>query len=234
VCIMISVIIPALNEEIYIAKCLKSLKKQSYSKPYEIIVMDNGSTDRTREIAKKHCDRLFVEPDLELYELRNEGIKRARGDIIAQTDADCIVSKNWLKEAEKELKDSVLVTGPLMPIDNSKYYNLLLWIFNSSLRISMNMFQFSHASAGNCAFYKDLALSIGGFKDSFPSDGKFGVEMRKLGKLSFVPSMVVRTSMRRYKNQSFSKTLQELVISHLKLRWGEEQDFERSFYWTEN
>ncbi|KXB08052.1 hypothetical protein AKJ56_01935 [candidate division MSBL1 archaeon SCGC-AAA382N08] len=229
---MISVVIPALNEEDYIGNCLKSLIEQEYSKKYEIIVMDNGSEDRTREIAKKYCDRLFVEPDLELYELRNEGIRRAQGKIVAQTDADCIAPKNWLKEVERGLENSVLATGPVGPIEDSNLYGVLLNLFNNFLRVSMNLFNFSHASAGNCAFYRDLAISIGGFKDSFPSDGKFGVEMRGLGKLYFNPDMKVKTSMRRYKNESFSKTLYELAISHIKLRWGEEQEFEKSFYWS--
>lgn len=230
---MISIVIPALNEEEYIGDCLKSLTNQKYSKNYEIIVMDNGSEDKTRKIAKEYCDKLFVDPDLELYQLRNKGIKEAEGDIIAQTDADCIVSKNWLKEAENGLKDSVLVTGPIMPLEDTVTYEILLWLFNTFLRVSMNVFKFSHTSAGNCAFYRDPALSIGGFKDSFPSDGKFGVEMRNCGKLSYNPNMEVHTSMRRYKNQSFSKTIYELAISHLKLRWGEEQAFEKSFYWNE-
>ncbi len=231
---MISVVIPALNEEENIGDCLWSLKNQNYSKDYEIIVMDNGSEDNTKEIAEKHCDKLFVEPDLSLPELRNEGIRRAKGEIIAQTDSDCLVDKNWLKEAEKSLKTNILVTGPVIPLENTKLYEVLLYLYNTWLRISMNVFTFSHASAGNVAFYRDAALSVGGFKDSFPSDGKFGIDMRKQGRIYFDPKMLVFASMRRFREDSFSKTVWELLLSHVRLRYGEEKDFDKSYYWREN
>lgn len=231
---MISVVIPALNEQELIGECLRSLKNQDYSKEYEIIVMDNGSEDRTPEIAENYCDKLFIEPDLSLYELRNKGILKAEGEIVAQTDADCIASENWLKEIEKGLKNSILVTGPVLPYEDSGFYRVFLFLYNSLLRVSMNVFYFSHASAGNCAFYKEAALEVGGFKDSFPSDGKFGVDMRKVGGLFFNPDMLVFTSIRRFRNDSFSKSVWELLISHLKLRWGGEKEFEKSYYWSEN
>lgn len=231
---MISVVIPALNEEKYIGGCLWSIRNQNYSKDYEIVVMDNGSDDRTQEIAEKYCDKLFVEPDLSLPELRNKGIKLAEGEIIAQTDADCLADKNWLKEVEKSLKNNVLVTGPVTPMKNTKLYEIFLYLYNTWLKVSMNTFNFSHASAGNCAFYRDAALSIGGFKDSFPSDGKFGLDIRKKGPLYFNPDMLIFTSMRRFRNDSFSKTIWELIISHIKLRWGQEREFEKSYYWRES
>lgn len=231
---MISIVVPALNEEEFIEDCLQSLKNQDYSKEYEIIVMDNGSEDRTPEIAEEYCDKLFIESDLSLYELRNKGIREADGEIIVQTDADCIAPRNWLKESEKGLENSILVTGPILPSEDSEFYRIFLLLYNTLLRLSMNVFHFSHASAGNCAFYKEAALDVGGFRDSFPSDGKFGVDMRMLGELYFNPDMLIFTSIRRFRNTSFSKTVWELLSSHLKLRWGEERDFEKSYYWREN
>lgn len=229
---MISVIVPALNEEEYIGDCLWSIENQDYSKEYEIIVMDNGSEDKTREIAKEYCDKLLVKPDLGLPELRNEGIREAEGEIIAQTDADCLVDKNWLKEAEESLEENVLVTGRIVPLENTKLYEVFLYLYNTWLRVSMNAFGFSHASGGNCAFYRDAALAMGGFKDSFPSDGKFGVDMQ--GSLYYDPDMLVFTSMRRYLNDSFSRTVWELLLSHIRLRYLDEKDFDKSYYWRGN
>ncbi|MFP4046119.1 MAG: glycosyltransferase, partial [Candidatus Aenigmatarchaeota archaeon] len=74
---MISVVIPALNEEKFIGQCLRSIKKQDYSGEYEIIVMDNGSEDRTVQIAEKYADKIFSFPSLNLPELRNKGIRRS-------------------------------------------------------------------------------------------------------------------------------------------------------------
>jgi len=231
---MISIVIPALNEEEFLEDCIWSIKNQNYSGEYEIIIMDNGSDDRTQEIAKEHADKLYVEPDMSLPELRNAGIKRAEGEIIASTDADCLMDENWLKEAEKSLKNgNVLVTGPITSIKNKELFQVLLYLYNIWLQISMNSLGFSHASAGNCAFYRKEALEIGGFKHFFPSDGKFGLDMSKKGSLRFNPDMLVFASMRRYEKDPIVNTSWELVLSHIRLRYGKKKEFHKSYYWRE-
>ncbi len=229
---MISIVIPALNEEEFLEDCIWSIRNQNYSGEYEIIVMDNGSDDRTQEIAREHADKLYIEPEMSLPELRNEGIRKSEGEIIASTDADCLMDENWLKEAEKSLKNgNVLVTGPITSIKDTELFQVLLYLYNIWLQISMNSLGFSHASAGNCAFYKKEALEIGGFKHFFPSDGKFGVDMRKRGNLRFNPDMLVFTSMRRYRKDPIVNTSWELVLSHIRLRYGEKKEFHKSYYW---
>ena len=88
---MISVIIPALNEEKYLPDCLKSLRNQDYSGPYEIIIADNGSADNTVRIAHDFNARVVPCPEKKsVFYARQIGADAAQGDIIAQADADTL------------------------------------------------------------------------------------------------------------------------------------------------
>ena len=93
----ISVVIPAHNEEKYIEKCLLSLENQSIPrKDYEIIVVNDSSTDKTKSVAKKYADRVIDVHARIVGKARDVGFKKASGWIIASTDADTIVPRNWL------------------------------------------------------------------------------------------------------------------------------------------
>lgn len=99
----ISVVVPAYNEEKYIGRCLEALEKQSV-KPDEIIVVDNNSTDKTVEIAKKFKNVTLLTQKLPgTINARNLGFDSAKYEIIARTDADSIVDKNWILEIKKYL-----------------------------------------------------------------------------------------------------------------------------------
>jgi glycosyltransferase involved in cell wall biosynthesis len=92
---LISVIIPAFNEEKFLGNCLFSLKNQDFN-DFEIIVVDNNSRDKTSKIAKKFGVKLVSEKNQGAALARNRGAKEAKGEILAFTDADTILPKNWL------------------------------------------------------------------------------------------------------------------------------------------
>ncbi len=95
----VSVIIPALNEEKTIGDCLVSLFKMDYPpERWEILVVDNGSTDRTAEIVKSFPVRYLREERPGPSAARNKGIEASKGEILAFTDADCVVTAGWLQE----------------------------------------------------------------------------------------------------------------------------------------
>ncbi len=103
----VSVIIPVYNAEKTLRQCLNSVLDQNYNN-YEVIVVDNNSTDKTKEIIKKFCNRnkkikYVFEKKRGRGAARNAGIKKAKGVIIAMTDSDCIVSKNWIRELIKPI-----------------------------------------------------------------------------------------------------------------------------------
>ena len=94
----ISVIVPFYNVQEYLAHCIDCLLSQNYPKDqYEIILVDNNSTDDSVAIAKKYSGiRLLFESKQGSYAARNRGIKEAKGEIIAFVDSDCSPKSNWL------------------------------------------------------------------------------------------------------------------------------------------
>ena len=104
--ILISVIIPVWNDKDKICKCIQALESQSLSRAsYEIIAVDNGSTDGTYEyLESKNTIRLAQEKQPGSYAARNKGINLAKGKFLAFTDSDCIPSFNWLEELVKTIE----------------------------------------------------------------------------------------------------------------------------------
>ena len=108
-----SIIIPAKNEEANIGRCLDSISQVDWdSSQYEVIVVDNGSIDKTVEIAIEKGATVYSKPGLTISGLRNYGSLMASGKILAFLDADCAVSKQWLEAASRYLaNDSVAAFG---------------------------------------------------------------------------------------------------------------------------
>lgn len=132
---MISVIIPARNEEENIGRLLTSIQKQSYpSQLYEVIVVDDHSTDKTSDIARGFPFVKLMRLELEninSYKKKaiETGIAAATGELIVTTDSDCIVPVHWLKTiaAFKEEKKAAFIAAPVM----LEYKNSFLQIFQS-------------------------------------------------------------------------------------------------------
>jgi len=103
----VSVLIPAYNEEHSIGRCLESMILQSYpSERFEVIVMDNGSVDKTREIASRFGVRVLDAAGLRIGGVRNLGAKESKGDVLAFIDADCVAPSDWLYNGVKTLLGS--------------------------------------------------------------------------------------------------------------------------------
>lgn len=112
----ISVVIPAYNEEKSISSCLNSLLKQT-TRPYEIIVVDNNSTDATAEIVKKYKDvKIVFEKKQGIIPARNTGFDNVKGEIIARCDADTILPNNWIENIDKVFTKNDSIVAVSMPI----------------------------------------------------------------------------------------------------------------------
>lgn len=111
---LVSIIIPAYNEESDIKDVLESIKKQNYPKEnIETIVIDDKSTDRTAEIARNYDVKVIKGQHKGVGAARNLGIKKSKGEIILFVDADQVLDKNYVKEITKPFKDKNVggVTG---------------------------------------------------------------------------------------------------------------------------
>ena len=113
----VSIIIPALNEERVIGRCLQALAALEYPKDsFEVILVDNGSTDRTIEIARSFTPALKLaihqRPGARISAMRNFAASKASGEIFAFLDADCVAPPHWLKTAAPLLaREGVGVLG---------------------------------------------------------------------------------------------------------------------------
>jgi len=110
---MIFVIIPAYNAEKLISSCLDALNDQTISRSeYEILVVDDGSTDKTAQIVRNFKGvRLIRQENQGPAVARNNGAKNAYGDIILFTDSDCIPEKNWIEEMIRPFKNDPEIVG---------------------------------------------------------------------------------------------------------------------------
>lgn len=112
----ISVVVPVLNREKTIGRCVESLLAMDYP-DFEVIVIDNGSTDRTRDIISRTHVTMIVEDEGGAYAARNAGIRASRSEIVAFTDSDCTVNQDWLARIAQHYKDETVggVGGHLVP-----------------------------------------------------------------------------------------------------------------------
>lgn len=131
----ISIIIPAKNEEKLIHKCITSLHQLDYPKDkMEIIIVDGLSTDNTRGVASEMGATVINNPKQTVSPGRNIGFIHAKGDLIAFTDADCIVNPNWLSNCIKYFENDSSVAcagGPnLTPSDESDFGKAVGFVFD--------------------------------------------------------------------------------------------------------
>jgi cellulose synthase/poly-beta-1,6-N-acetylglucosamine synthase-like glycosyltransferase len=96
---LVSVVVPVLNGQETIGDCLNSVLRTDYpAERREVLVVDNGSRDRTAEIVKRFPVRYVLEERRGVSHARNRGLAESRGELVAFTDADCVVSTRWLAE----------------------------------------------------------------------------------------------------------------------------------------
>ena len=160
----VSIIIPALNSEKTLDACLNAIWSMDYPKDrLEVILVDNGSTDGTVKIAKKHNIRIFIKPKVNISVLRNFGAKMARGEIYAFVDSDCLVQRDWLKSAIQILNNSsVGATGCGYEIPpNASWIEKSWFVLREASRKKVNFIP-----AGNLIIRRKVFEQVGGFNEN--------------------------------------------------------------------
>lgn len=199
----VSVVIPAYNEEKYINESLQSLKEQSIPQDkFEVIVVDNNSTDDTAKIAEEFGARVVGCQTQGVSAARATGSSAAYGDIIAGTDADTVVASDWLEKILAYFSENdhlVGLTGPT-------YLHGTNIVLSKAAYISFDIFQrFNFLisrptfSGFNFAVRKDAYETIGGFDASLESaeDIDLSLKLNKIGKTAYFSDVIVHTSARR-------------------------------------
>ena len=210
---MISVIIPTFNEEENIAQCLVSLSHQTIPRgEYEIIVVDGGSKDATCEIAKKYADSVVVQTSRKVGGARNDGVMVAKGEIIATTDADCILPPGWLERIVRDFKKPgvVQVYGPVYPIEEGLGNQFSLFLANTFSRIGYYSRIFYYTLGCNTAFRKEAFEKAGMYRCIDAGDDlEIAMRLKDLGRIYFDNRLKVGFSMRRYQKFGTVQSLYE-------------------------
>lgn len=218
---MISIIIPTFNEEIYLPKLLNCIKKQTY-KDYEVIVADASSTDKTRQIAKKHGCRI-AKGGMPAAG-RNNGAKMAKGDILLFSDADVQFDRNFLKNAVNELEDRNLsVAGCyIYPLGNDVIDKIFFKVFNL-WTFAIQLF-YPNASGGGIFCRIGVHKKVNGFDESIKlsEDMDYVKRCSKLGKFRILKTARAYVSVRRFEKEGrFKVGLKLLLSAFYRIFFGE-------------
>lgn len=187
---VISIMIPAKNEESTIGTCLESLAKTKYPKnKLDIMVIVDGSTDKTVEIASKY------KPDVRVIELEtqtckaaalNKSLKFAKGDIIGIYDSDCIVEPNCISIIAKRFSNKKIdgVSGTLLSYNKESLITKALSIETTFISFVQHLIHRAGKSpmfmGKNMFIRKNILMDLGGFDEhSFSEDASLSIKMWK-------------------------------------------------------
>lgn len=206
----ISVVVPAFNAENHIRHCLQSLVSLDYpSDRLEIIVVDNGSSDRTADIIGEFPVDLVVETEPGASAARNAGVARAQGEIIAFTDSDCVVEPDWAQAIDGAFDDATTdaVMGFTRGIDANIWAELeqenweQFWFVKIGPDLALRR---QGMDTRNAAIRKSVFESCGGFNAAlrFCEDLELSARLRAASrKIALCESMAAhhlnRTDLRR-------------------------------------
>jgi GT2 family glycosyltransferase len=183
---IISVVIPVRNEEAMIGRSLDALSSLDYSRErFDVIIVDNGSTDNTIEVVKAFADRLRItivcKPDVRISALRNTGARIGKGPILAFLDADCLPRPDWLNTAVKLVAqhETAIIGSPYLIPPGSSWV-ACAW---QELGAPPTFAPVSYVPSGDLIVRRAVFESIGGFNESIQTneDCEFCLRARMLG-----------------------------------------------------
>jgi len=230
----VSVVIPTYNRKSLLKSCLDSLTLQTYPKSvYEVIVVDDGSTDGTEEFIREYAKNLDINFSYLRQEnggpakARNYGIRNAKGEFVAFTDDDCEADRDWLEEIVKGFTSEEIsgVGGMVLSKNNdilSQYID-----YYRVLQPPMDGDTVRYLVTANACYKKEILLNVGGFSEEIKNPGgedpDLSLKVKELGyRLACNPEAIVLHN-HKQDLKSFCRTFYNYGrgAAILRKKWGE-------------
>ena len=223
---MITIIIPAHNEQMYLGATLREVRRQNYP-CFEVFVVANGCTDETPQVANGRCDRLIVMSHKSLGVARNLGARMAKGELLVFLDADTILEPLALRViAEQFSKAHAAGTVKGRPDGEAFVYRLTYAIKNFLHRSALHC-----GSSGVIICWKEHFLRVGGFDERLEvrENSELIWRLKQFGAYKYIADVTAVTSMRRYEQCGSGKMFRLWVKLWFQTHFG---DLHRSRYET--
>jgi glycosyltransferase involved in cell wall biosynthesis len=220
----VSFIVPAFNEGKNLEACIDAIKhemRRNRNIKSEIIVVNNNSTDNTREVAEAAGAIVIDESEKGVVYARNAGYKKAKYELLANIDADNIIPEGWMKQARLAMKDSkvVAISGPLKYYDVPNYVNAGSKLFYLIAGICHYVVGPS-VQGGNYVIRKSVLDKMGGYDTSFKfygEDTRTAVLASQHGKVKMVSKLWIHASPRRIKQQGLTNTIYSYTSNYFSV-----------------
>ena len=211
----LSFVVPAYNEEAYLPACLESILAQTreLGDEVEIIVVNNASTDRTREVALAYSGvRVVDEPRKGLTFARQAGFAASTGKLIANVDSDSRLTPGWVEKVLRNFAGDtkmVALSGPFVYYDLSPNQRVSVRVFYAVafLVYALNRYVLragSMVQGGNFVLRRDALEKIGGFNTAiafYGEDTDIARRMNQVGTVKFTFDLKMFSSARRLKQE---------------------------------
>jgi glycosyltransferase involved in cell wall biosynthesis len=225
----LSFVVPAYNEETYLPACLESILAQTgeLGDQVEIIVVNNASTDRTREVALKYPGvRVVDEPRKGLTYARQAGFTASKGELIANVDSDSRLTPGWVDTVLTTFAEEpklVALSGPFVYYDLSPRQRVSVQIFYAAafMVYALNRWVLragSMVQGGNFVLRREALEKIGGFNTAiafYGEDTDIARRLNRVGKVKFTFDLKMFSSARRLKQEGMLTIAARYTINYL-------------------
>jgi glycosyltransferase involved in cell wall biosynthesis len=225
----LSFVVPAYNEETYLPACLESILAQTagLGDAVEVIVVNNASSDRTREVALKYPGVQVVdEPRKGLTFARQAGFAASSGDLIANVDSDSRLTPGWVArvlETFAEEPKLVSLSGPFVYYDLTPTQRVSVQVFYAVafMVYALNRYVLragSMVQGGNFVLRREALQEIGGFNTAisfYGEDTDIARRLNRIGKVKFTFDLKMFSSARRLKQEGMLTIAARYTINYL-------------------
>jgi hypothetical protein len=196
---VVTVIIAAWNEEVNIVKCIDSISKNKTDLTFEIIVINNNSTDRTQEALDKIGVTSYIQPTQGVGPSRELGQQKAKGKYILSADADCIYPPRWIDIMTRALmkEGNVFVYGRFSYISDERHPRWQLFLYEKARDLMSEIRHFKRPYLNtygiSLGYIKELGLREGHLDKNIRGfDGRLCFDLMKYGKVVAIRSAKAR------------------------------------------